>query len=61
MLDYEVKRRPIRQPKDRLPGFQRLDFRQQHILFKVDLLEPLFQGELRAAEGFQFPLLPRIA
>lgn len=60
MFDHDVKRRAFGEAEHRLARFQGFDLRHQHVFFKVDLLEALFQGELRSSERFQFPLLTRV-
>ena len=61
VLHNDVKRGAIFEAEDGASGLQGFDFRHEDVFFKVDALEALLEGELGAADGFEFSFLPTVA
>lgn len=58
---HDVKRRPGLKPEDRSACEERFDFGEEFVFFPVDARKALVEGELRPAEGFEFPDFPTVA
>lgn len=60
VLNRDVEYGSSREAENWVPGLQRFDLREEHVLLPVDAFKVLFEAELCAPKCLQFSLLPRI-